>query len=58
MWNTVFAEKESWIGWVRGIGTALVLLLFVFVLIWAGGEFVDAISEVWHSFGSGSSTSP
>lgn len=58
MWNTVFAEKESWIGWVRGIGTALVLLVFLFVLIWAGGEFVDAMSEVWHSFGSGDSTNP
>jgi transcriptional regulator with XRE-family HTH domain len=58
MWNSVFAEKESWIGWVRGIATALVLVLFVFVLIWAGGEFVNAISDVWHSFGSDGSTSP
>jgi transcriptional regulator with XRE-family HTH domain len=56
MWNTIFAEKESWIGWVRGIGTALVLLLFFFVLIWAGGEFIEAVSDVWGSFGSDSST--
>lgn len=54
MWNSVFAEKESWIGWVRGIGTAVILLLFFLVLIWAVGEFVDAISDVWHSFGTGS----
>ena len=58
MWNSVFAEKESWIGWVRGIATALVLLLFLVVLIWAGGEFIDALLDVWHSFDSGSSTSP
>ena len=58
MWNSIFAGKESWIGWVRGIGTALVLVLFFFVLIWAGGEFIDAMSEVWHSFGSGDSSSP
>ena len=54
MWNSIFAEKESWIGWVRGIVTALVLLLFFFVLVWAGGEFIDAVSEVWDSFGSDS----
>jgi transcriptional regulator with XRE-family HTH domain len=58
MWNSIFAEKESWIGWVRGIGTALVLLLFFLVLVWAGGEFIDAVSDVWHSFGSDSSTAP
>lgn len=58
MWNTVFAEKESWIGWVRGIATASVLLLFLFVLVWAVGEFAEAISDVWHSFGSGGSESP
>lgn len=57
MWNSVFAEKESWIGWVRGIATALVLLLFFVMLIWAGGEFIDAISDVWQSFGSDGSTS-
>jgi transcriptional regulator with XRE-family HTH domain len=58
MWNSIFAEKESWIGWVRGIATALVLLLFLFVLIWAGGEFIDALSDVWQSFDTdGSSTS-
>lgn len=54
-WNSIFAGKESWIGWVRGIGTALALILFLFVLVWAGGEFIDAISDVWDSFGSGSS---
>ena len=58
MWNSIFAEKESWIGWVRGIGTALVLLLFFVVLVWAAGEFIDALSEVWNSFGSDSSTGP
>ena len=58
MWNSIFAEKESWIGWVRGIATALALLLFLFVLIWAGGEFIDAIADVWQSFDSdGSSAS-
>jgi transcriptional regulator with XRE-family HTH domain len=56
MWNSVFDEKESWIGWVRGIATAFVLVFMIFVLVWAGGEFVDAISDVWHSFGSGSSS--
>jgi transcriptional regulator with XRE-family HTH domain len=58
MWNSIFAEKESWIGWVRGIGTALVLLLFFIVLVWAGGEFIDAVSDVWNSFGSDSSSGP
>ena len=58
MWNSIFAGKESWIGWVRGIGTALVLVLFFFVLIWAAGEFIDAMSEVWDSFGSGDSSNP
>jgi transcriptional regulator with XRE-family HTH domain len=56
MWNSVFDEKESWIGWVRGIATALGLVFMFFVLVWAGGEFIDAITDVWDSFGSGSSS--
>lgn len=58
MWNSVFAEKESWIGWVRGIATAVVLAVFLFVLVWAAGELIDALLEVWSSFDSDSATAP
>lgn len=56
MWNTVFAQKASWIGWVRGIATAVVLIVMVFVLIWAVGELITALSDIWGSFGTGNSS--
>ncbi|MDA2979681.1 MAG: helix-turn-helix transcriptional regulator [Actinomycetota bacterium] len=57
MWNTVFAKKTSWIGWVRGVSTALVLVVMVFVLVWAAGELLEALSDVWHSVGTDSTSS-
>jgi transcriptional regulator with XRE-family HTH domain len=53
MWNTVFAKRASWIGWVRGISTAVVLVAMVFVLVWAIGELLEALSEIWDSVGTG-----
>lgn len=53
MWNTVFANKQSWIGWVRGGLTAAALIFIVIVLFWALGELFDALRQVWDSFGSG-----
>ena len=53
MWNTVFANKASWIGWVRGGLTAGALIVMVIVLFWALGELLESLREVWDSFGSG-----
>ena len=57
MWNSVFANKTSWIGWVRGVSTAVVLVVMVFVLVWATGELLEALSDVWNSLGTGSTSS-
>lgn len=41
---------EDWSGWIRGALTALVLLIMLIVLLWAAGELVSALGEVWDSF--------
>jgi transcriptional regulator with XRE-family HTH domain len=53
MWATVFEDKESWIGWARGITTALILIVMLIVLVWATGELFSALKEVWDSLGAG-----
>lgn len=53
LWNSVFAQKESWIGWVRGGLTTVFVLVMVYILFWAVGELYDALFDVWHSFGTG-----
>ena len=49
----VLGSKPSWIGWVRGLTTAAVLIVMFVILIWAIGEFVDAMLEVLDSFDVG-----
>jgi len=56
MWNALFATKDSWIGWARGIATTVALLVMLVILWWALGELWDGLLEVWHSFGTGSAT--
>ena len=41
---------EDWSGWIRGALTALMLLIMLVVLLWAAGELVSALGEVWDSF--------
>lgn len=53
LWNTMFENKASWIGWVRGGFTTVALIVMVIVLFWAFGELLDGLGEVWDSFGSG-----
>lgn len=56
MWNTLFANKDSWIGWVRGIATTVALIVMVIILWWAVGELWDGLLEIWDSFGAGEAT--
>ncbi len=51
--SAIFGNRESWIGWVRGILTAVVLVVMFFVLVWALGELADAVLEVLRSFDVG-----
>ena len=46
-------SKASWIGWVRGIMTAVVLIVLFIVLLWALGELIDALRQVLDSFDVG-----
>jgi len=46
---------RSWIGWMRGLLTTAVLVLMVFVLLWAMSELFDALRTILDSFGVGSS---
>ncbi len=48
-----FGSKPSWIGWARGLMTAVVLIILVVVLLWALGELIDALREVLDSFDVG-----
>ncbi len=56
MWNTLFANKNSWIGWARGIATTVALIVMVVILWWAVGELWGGLLEIWDSFGAGSAT--
>jgi len=56
MWNMLLDNKDSWIGWFRGIATTVVLIVMVVILWWAVGELRDGLFEIWDSFGAGSTT--
>lgn len=56
MWNALFANKDSWIGWARGIATTVALIVMVVILWWAAGELWDGFLEIWNSFGAGNAT--
>lgn len=51
--EAVFGQKESWIGWARGLLTVFALLAMLVILIWALGGLFDALGEVWDSFDAG-----
>ena len=53
IYAAIFGRRDSWIGWVRGILTALALFFLFMGLIWAFGELVTAMSEVMDSFSTG-----
>ena len=49
-----FARVTSdWMGWVRGIFTAVILILMLVVTIWAMSELFDALGDVAESFDFG-----
>lgn len=51
--KAIFGSRDSWIGWVRGILTALALLFLFFGLVWALGELLAALGEVLDTFSAG-----
>ncbi len=51
--RALLGSKSSWIGWVRGIMTTVVLIAMLFVFLWALGELFDALREVLDSFDVG-----
>lgn len=54
-WRAITSGGRGWIGWIRGLLTAGVLILMLFVLIWAVGELFGALDAVMDSFDVGSS---
>lgn len=53
LWQALFSSKETWIGWARGVATAVALIVMVVILWWAIGELWDGLREIWRSFGAG-----
>ena len=53
MWAALFEGKDSWIGWARGIATAVAVIVLLVVFVWAAGELVAALKQVWDSLGTG-----
>ncbi|MCL1595410.1 MAG: helix-turn-helix domain-containing protein [Actinomycetia bacterium] len=51
--QTVFGQKDSWIGWARGLLTVFVLVTMLVILIWALGGLFEALGDVWDSFDAG-----
>lgn len=58
VWRALSNGRRSWIGWIRGVLTLVALLMMLFVLIWAIGELLDAVSELFDSLDVGSSGDP
>ncbi len=58
VWSALTSGDRSWVGWLRGLLTAAVLVLMIFVLFWALGELFDALRAILDSFDVGSSGDP
>lgn len=54
-WRTLTSTGNGWMGWIRGLLTAGLLLVMLLVLVWAFGELIDALDAVLDSFDAGSS---
>lgn len=48
--RAVFGQKDSWIGWARGILTTVALIAMLVALVWAIGELASAVGDIWNSF--------
>lgn len=55
LWARLVGGHRTWIGLIRGLLTAALLLVMLFVLIWAVGELWEALGDVVDTFDSGSS---
>ena len=44
--------SKPWLGYIRAALTVIVLLLLVWVLLWAAGNLFDALGEVWETLWS------
>jgi transcriptional regulator with XRE-family HTH domain len=53
-WNVIVRSSQGWKGWIRGIVTIGALIVMLMVLLWAGGELIDALGQVLDSFDVGS----
>jgi len=53
LWNTAVRRRDSWIGWVRGVMTAVALIAMAVVFVWALRELLAALGDVLDSFGTG-----
>mgnify|MGYP001814908051 FL=1 len=45
---------SGWGGWIRGLLTAVILIVMALVLVWALGQLASALGEIWDSFDTGS----
>ncbi len=53
LWKAVFGSRELWIGWARGVMTAVALIAMAVALVWALRELLTALGDVIDSFGTG-----
>jgi transcriptional regulator with XRE-family HTH domain len=53
-WATLTHGDRGWMGWVRGLLTAAVLMVMLMVMLWAVGELFSALGAVLDSFDVGS----
>lgn len=54
-WSALASGGRGWVGWIRGLLTAGVLIVMLLVLLWAVGELFDALDAVRDSFDVGTS---
>ncbi len=53
LWHTIIRKRGSWIGWARGLMTAVVLIAMFVLLVWVLGELLAALGAIIDSFDAG-----
>ena len=50
--DKLFDSEQPYLGYLRAALTVLVIAVLAYILIWAGRGLLEAIGDVWDSFGS------
>ncbi len=50
--DALFDPDKAYLGYMRAVLTVVLAAVLLYVLVWAAGQLLDALGQVWDSFGS------